>query len=414
MAAAVARAVSAARAHQHDHAFRVRRAVIVEQVVLPSGQRGETVHLPLHDLRHARVERVDRLARLEERVGVVCRAAYHRALRRSAPARDAHAPGRRRSWRGSARRSAARWWRARARCGTRRRNAGTGCATASVAACAISAAVMRLLHRADDSMAKPVVRAAMTSEWSPKIDSACVARARAAMWNTVGVSSPAILNMLGSISSRPCDAVNVVVSAPDCSAPCTVPAAPPSLCISCTTGTLPQMFGKPFGRPFVGQLRHRRGRRDREDRADLVHPVGDMRHRGVAVHHGAHVRASTAAPRIGHPATAGTRHGPVAPWPPLCGFGDHLDRVAWALLEAHAAAGARRVVDAVAQARPELGDRLLRARGIAVVAFEAVAAGQAALRLVPCLGSLSPASTSSKPDIRAASASAAAPPDRRR
>ena len=89
------------------------------------------------------------------------------------------------------------------------------------------------------------MRAAITSEWSPKIDSACVASARAATWNTVGVSSPAILNMFGSISSRPCDAVKVVVSAPDCSAPCTAPAAPPSLCISCTTGTLPQMFLMP-------------------------------------------------------------------------------------------------------------------------------------------------------------------------
>ena len=89
------------------------------------------------------------------------------------------------------------------------------------------------------------MRAAITSEWSPKIDSACVASARAATWNTVAVSSPAILNMLGSISIRPCDAVKVVVSAPDCSAPCTAPAAPPSLCISCTTGTLPQMLVRP-------------------------------------------------------------------------------------------------------------------------------------------------------------------------
>ena len=51
--------------------------------------------------------------------------------------------------------------------------------------------------------------------------------------------------MLGSISISPCDAVKVVVSAPDCSAPCTAPAAPPSLCISCTTGTLPQMLVRP-------------------------------------------------------------------------------------------------------------------------------------------------------------------------
>ena len=65
------------------------------------------------------------------------------------------------------------------------------------------------------------------------------------MWNTVAVSSPAILYMLGSISIRPCEAVKVVVSAPDCSAPWTAPAAPPSLCISCTIGTLPQMFLRP-------------------------------------------------------------------------------------------------------------------------------------------------------------------------
>ncbi len=90
------------------------------------------------------------------------------------------------------------------------------------------------------------MRVAITSEWSPKIDSACVASARAATWKTVAVSSPAILNMLGSISISPCDAVKVVVIAPDWSAPCTAPAAPPSLCISCTTGTLPQMLVRPW------------------------------------------------------------------------------------------------------------------------------------------------------------------------
>ena len=51
--------------------------------------------------------------------------------------------------------------------------------------------------------------------------------------------------MLGSINSKPCDAVKVVVSAPLCSDPCKVPAAPPSDCICCTTGTLPQMFLMP-------------------------------------------------------------------------------------------------------------------------------------------------------------------------
>ena len=116
----------------------------------------------------------------------------------------------------------------------------------SVAACAMSAPSWASCTEPDDSSANPVVRAVITSEWSPKIDSACVASARAATWNTVGVSSPAILNMLGSINSNPCDDVKVVVKAPDCSAPCTTPAAPPSLCISCTHGTPPQMFVTPW------------------------------------------------------------------------------------------------------------------------------------------------------------------------
>ena len=57
--------------------------------------------------------------------------------------------------------------------------------------------------------------------------------------STVEVSSPAILYMLGIISSRPWEAVNVVLSAPPCRAPCRAPAAPPSDCISTTVGTMP-------------------------------------------------------------------------------------------------------------------------------------------------------------------------------
>ena len=59
----------------------------------------------------------------------------------------------------------------------------------------------------------------MTSPWSPKMDSACVASERAATWKTAGVNSPAILYMLGIISRRPCDAVKVVASDPVWSAP---------------------------------------------------------------------------------------------------------------------------------------------------------------------------------------------------
>ena len=38
--------------------------------------------------------------------------------------------------------------------------------------------------------------------------------------------------------------MNVVASAPACNAPCTAPAAPPSLCISTILGTAPQAFGR--------------------------------------------------------------------------------------------------------------------------------------------------------------------------
>jgi hypothetical protein len=114
-----------------------------------------------------------------------------------------------------------------------------------VAACAISAKSCTSWTEADASIAQPVIRAVITSLWSPKIDSAWVAIVRAAMWKTVGVSSPAILNMLGIIRSRPCDAVNVVASDPACSAPWIVPAAPASLCISMTSGTVPKIFRRP-------------------------------------------------------------------------------------------------------------------------------------------------------------------------
>ena len=94
-------------------------------------------------------------------------------------------------------------------------------------------------------MAKPVARAAITSLWSPKIESACAASERAATWKTAGVSSPAILYMLGIISSRPCDAVKVVVSEPACSAPCTAPAAPAFALHLDDVGTVPQMLVLP-------------------------------------------------------------------------------------------------------------------------------------------------------------------------
>ena len=114
----------------------------------------------------------------------------------------------------------------------------------SVAAWATSAKSWASWTEPAASIAQPVARACITSLWSPKIESACVAIVRAATWMTAGVSSPAILNMFGIIRRRPCDAVKVVASAPFWSAPCIAPAAPPSDCISTTSGTTPQRFGR--------------------------------------------------------------------------------------------------------------------------------------------------------------------------
>jgi len=114
-----------------------------------------------------------------------------------------------------------------------------------VAAWAIRAKSITSWTLLEQSMAQPVERQDMTSEWSPKMESAWAAIARAETWNTVGVNSPAILNMFGIISSRPWLAVNVVVKLPACSAPWTAPAAPASDCISVTRGTRPQMFLSP-------------------------------------------------------------------------------------------------------------------------------------------------------------------------
>ncbi len=121
-----------------------------------------------------------------------------------------------------------------------------GTREASVEAWAIAAKSWASWTEPEPSMAKPVCRQAMTSEWSPKIERAWVAIERAATCIVKAVSSPAILYMLGIMSSRPCEAVKVVASAPVWRAPWTAPAAPASDCISMTCGTCPQRFGRPF------------------------------------------------------------------------------------------------------------------------------------------------------------------------
>ena len=89
----------------------------------------------------------------------------------------------------------------------------------------------------DASMAKPVARVAMTSEWSPKMDSAWAARERAATWMATGdlvhIGDHQQQSLGGGESGGQC---------PACTAPCTAPDAPPSLCISMISGIPPQMF----------------------------------------------------------------------------------------------------------------------------------------------------------------------------
>ena len=62
---------------------------------------------------------------------------------------------------------------------------------------------------------------------------------------TPGSSSPAILYILGIISSRPWEAVKVVVRAPAAREPWTVPEAPASDCISTTFTRSPKMLVLP-------------------------------------------------------------------------------------------------------------------------------------------------------------------------
>ena len=95
------------------------------------------------------------------------------------------------------------------------------------------------------SIATPVCLHEYTSEWSPNIDSACVATVLAATWNTPGSSSPAILYIFGNIKRSPCEAVKVVARTPALNAPWSVAAAPASDCSSTTLTSSPKRFFLP-------------------------------------------------------------------------------------------------------------------------------------------------------------------------
>ena len=123
-----------ARAHEDDHALGVGRALIIEQVIVAAGQKGELVHGVLHDGGRGEVERIAGFARLEVDVRVLGACRESRGGPATGRARGAPSPGLRRSWRACRRGKAVRLWPLHGRCGNRRRNAGRARATSSVAA----------------------------------------------------------------------------------------------------------------------------------------------------------------------------------------------------------------------------------------------------------------------------------------
>lgn len=69
------------RPHHDDDALRLGVAGVFDEPVAPAGDPGEAVHRGQDERGHPRVRGVARLARLEERVGVVRGAAHERAFR---------------------------------------------------------------------------------------------------------------------------------------------------------------------------------------------------------------------------------------------------------------------------------------------------------------------------------------------
>ena len=69
-----------ARAHGDDHFLGIGGADVVEEMIVPAGQGRELVHGLLDDSRDRQVERIARLASLEEDVRVLGAAAEDRPL----------------------------------------------------------------------------------------------------------------------------------------------------------------------------------------------------------------------------------------------------------------------------------------------------------------------------------------------
>ena len=137
----------------------------------------------------------------------------------------------------------------------------------SVAACATSAKSCASCTDDAHSIAKPVVRAAITSLWSPKIESACVATVRAATCSTQRRELARDLEQVRAASAAgPATTVKLVASAPRCTrAVQHARGARLALHLDHLGHGAPQVGLAPRA-PGVGPLAHRRGRRDRVDR----------------------------------------------------------------------------------------------------------------------------------------------------
>jgi hypothetical protein len=162
-ATAVARTVSPPNPSARSPARRLPRPVF-EQTVMSSGQRRLFVHRRLHDAGQCGIERVHRLARLEEGVRVMRGAADERPMPGDSARRDERARDRRRSWRGSGRRSSTRCVLTSCEVRKPSKKCMKGTRASSVAACAISAEIVRLLHRGGGQQGEAGGARAITSE----------------------------------------------------------------------------------------------------------------------------------------------------------------------------------------------------------------------------------------------------------
>ena len=152
-----------ARAHDDDDVLGVRRALVLEELVLAADDLARTC--PSRSARWSgRPGSTDSPSRgpgSKRRDSAPSRAA--RDDRARARGRDARAPGRRRSWRACRRGSAASILETSCEVRKPSKKCRKGMRDSSVAACAISARSIASCTEFDDSSANPVARTAMAS-----------------------------------------------------------------------------------------------------------------------------------------------------------------------------------------------------------------------------------------------------------